>query len=326
MANSDPMGLQGAYGLKGMDDSIEKLLARRVAESIRRDQQKQQQISNERADRAMGVQEGYLQNARSSADYARTQDERAREAEQAKQAEMLAFLGTLPEHVRPAAEARRFGLNLSPSDLQRPVDPEEARRQGLEDFEARARITAKFRPIARAPQEPLIRVPDEDEDGQPVYRYLPRNEVAGRSFRLGPTADMRNKEHGKAAAGRAVDAVRTLGESIITRVGPAQRADAIKRGVGAVFGNDPEFRAYEDSRMALAGTLAVEQQGSRVSDADVKALWLPMVPDAYRDTAESYALKWKLIDAMRGKGDDGAASGSAPGGRPQPKFKILSVK
>jgi hypothetical protein len=115
-----------------------------------------------------------------------------------------------------------------------------------------------------------------------------------------PTADMRNKDAGKRTAARAVDAVRALGESIITKVGPAQRADAIKRGAEAVFGNDPEFQTYQDSRMALAGTLAVEQQGSRVSDADVKALWLPMVPDAYRDTAESYKLKWDLINAMRG--------------------------
>jgi hypothetical protein len=129
------------------------------------------------------------------------------------------------------------------------------------------------------------------------------------------TADMRNKERSKATAARAVDAVRNLGSKILTRVGPAQRADAIKRGVEAVFGTDPEFRTYQDSRMALAGTLAVEQQGSRVSDADVKALWLPMVPDAYRDTKDSNDLKWELIDLMRGK--EPAAGGG--GGSAVPK-------
>lgn len=115
------------------------------------------------------------------------------------------------------------------------------------------------------------------------------------------TADMRNKAAGKETSNRAVEAVRALGEGIFTKVGPAQRIESMKRGAEAVFGTDPEFRTYQDSRMALAGALAVEQQGSRVSDADVKALWLPMVPDAYRDTKDSYKLKWDLIDAMRGK-------------------------
>ena len=135
-----------------------------------------------------------------------------------------------------------------------------------------------------------------------------------------PTADMRNKEAGKRTAARAVEAVRTLGEGIITKVGPAQRMEAIKRGAEAVFGNDPEFQTYQDSRMALAGTLAVEQQGARVSDADVKALWLPMVPDAYRDTSESYKLKWDLINAMRGvesKGGAGTVRMIAPNGQEQ---------
>jgi len=135
------------------------------------------------------------------------------------------------------------------------------------------------------------------------------------------TADMRNKEASKKTAARAVDAVRALGSKILTKVGPAQRADAIKRGVEAVFGSDPEFRTYQDSRMALAGTLAVEQQGSRVSDADVKALWLPMVPDAYRDTKESNELKWELIDLMRGKepkaGGGGTVKMRAPNGQMQ---------
>jgi hypothetical protein len=114
------------------------------------------------------------------------------------------------------------------------------------------------------------------------------------------TADMRNKAASRATSGRGIEAVKQLGTKIFTKVGPGQRALAVKRGVEAVFGNDPEFRTYQDSRMALAGALAVEQQGSRVSDADVKALWLPMVPDAYRDTKDSYKLKWELIDKMRG--------------------------
>lgn len=138
----------------------------------------------------------------------------------------------------------------------------------------------------------------KDSDG--VVKLMTPEEIRARGASQPDTADMRNKVAGKKTAAIAVDAVRDLGQKILRRVGPAQRAEAVVRGVEAVFGNDPEFRTYQDSRMALAGTLAVEQQGSRVSDADVKALWLPMVPDAYRDTKESNELKWTLIDTMRG--------------------------
>ena len=157
--------------------------------------------------------------------------------------------------------------------------------------------------IARVPSQgpaPSYEWAIDPRDG--VTKLMSPQEIRGIGGQQPPTADMRNKEAGKRMAGRAVSAVKDLGSRIITKVGPAQRADAIKRGAEAVFGNDPEFRTYQDSRMALAGTLAVEQQGARVSDADVKALWLPMVPDAYRDTSESYKLKWELIDAMRGGG------------------------
>lgn len=136
-----------------------------------------------------------------------------------------------------------------------------------------------------------------------------------------PTADMRNKEAGKRTASRAVAAVRDLGAGIITKVGPAQRIEAITRGAEAIWGTDPEFRTYQDSRMALAGNLAVEQQGSRVSDADVKALWLPMVPDAYRDTAESYKLKWDLIEAMRGMSEPKAGDQPPPSGGGAPTYQ-----
>lgn len=150
-----------------------------------------------------------------------------------------------------------------------------------------------------------------DKDGS--VRLMSTDEIRRTGAGQAPTADMRNKGSVKATAARAVGAVRKLGERVITKVGPAQRADAIKRGTEAVFGSDPEFRTYQDSRMALAGTLAVEQQGSRVSDADVKALWLPMVPDAYRDTSESQALKWELIDTMRGVDAGGGAANDDDG-------------
>ena len=118
---------------------------------------------------------------------------------------------------------------------------------------------------------------------------------------IGPipeTAEMQNKRSSRELVIRSIDGIRELSKRIITKIGPAQRIDAIKRGAEAVFGNDPEFRTYQDARMALAGNLAVAQQGSRPSDADIQAIWMPMVPDAYRDTEQSAEMKWKLIEQM----------------------------
>jgi hypothetical protein len=147
-----------------------------------------------------------------------------------------------------------------------------------------------------------------------------------------PTAGMREKETAKSAAVNSIGAIKSLGDNLITKIGPAQRADAAKRGVAAVFGKDPEFRTYQDSRLALAGNLAVLQQGSRPSDADIKAIWLPMIPDVYSDTAQSNALKWRMIQVMSGvdpqavadaaaafaagsSGASGPGTGNAPGAR-----------
>lgn len=113
-----------------------------------------------------------------------------------------------------------------------------------------------------------------------------------------PTSEMRNKAEGRKLAMASIAAVKAYSDRVIRRVGPAQRAEAIHRGADAVFGNDPEFRTYQDARRALAGNLAVAQQGSRPSDADITAIWLPLVPDAYRDTADSAAMKWDLINTM----------------------------
>jgi hypothetical protein len=112
------------------------------------------------------------------------------------------------------------------------------------------------------------------------------------------TAEMRNKEVTRDLIEKSINAVKEYGDRIITKVGVAQRAMAIKRGAEAVLGHDSDFRVYQDARMALAGNLAVLQQGSRPSDADIKAIWMPMVPDVFADTKESAAKKWELIKTM----------------------------
>jgi hypothetical protein len=151
----------------------------------------------------------------------------------------------------------------------------------------------------RAPQAPPVvsrswfTNPETDEEV-----YLTDDEAIAMGAGRSPTADMRNKTEGRRLVKGSIDAIEELSRSIITKVGPQQRLDAIRRGVEAVWGTDPEFRTYMDARRALAGNLAVAQQGSRPSDADITAVWLPLVPNAYTDTAESADLKWKLIYQM----------------------------
>jgi len=126
----------------------------------------------------------------------------------------------------------------------------------------------------------------------------PIKTAGGETVQPAPTAEMRNKVEGRKLAAKSINSVEQLSQKIITRVGPGQRAAAIARGAEAVFGSDPDFRTYQDARMALAGNLAVAQQGSRPSDADIKAIWLPLVPDPYRDTSASAKQKWELIRTM----------------------------
>ncbi|MEQ1910611.1 MAG: hypothetical protein ABMA15_17455 [Vicinamibacterales bacterium] len=120
------------------------------------------------------------------------------------------------------------------------------------------------------------------------------------------TAVMRNKAEARKMVKGSFDEMKTLADGIIARIGPAQRVDALKRGAAAVFGTDPKFRAYQDARKALAGNLAVGQQGSRPSDVDIQTVWAPMVPDPYTDTSESAAIKWHLIEVMANMKESGA--------------------
>ncbi len=131
-----------------------------------------------------------------------------------------------------------------------------------------------------------------------------------------PTADMRNKQVARALVERSIKAIEALSKKVITKRGISQRALAAGRSVEAALGSDPEYRTYQDARMALAGNLAVGQQGSRPSDADIKAIWLPLVPDVFRDTDESAAMKWELIKTMSNTpGAPEAAGGKAKVGR-----------
>lgn len=122
----------------------------------------------------------------------------------------------------------------------------------------------------------------------------------GNQVGLAPTAEMQNRAAVRETATRSVDAIRELSQKVISKRGIAQRATSVGRSVESVLGSDPEYRTYQDARMSLAGNLAVLQQGSRPSDADIKAIWLPMVPDVFKDTDQSAAMKWSLVYQMSG--------------------------
>lgn len=128
----------------------------------------------------------------------------------------------------------------------------------------------------------------------------PIKTAEGQAVQPAPTAEMRNREAARKLVIPGIDAIEKLSQQVITHIGPAQRADALKRGAAAVFGSDPQYRTYQDARYALAGNLAVAQQGSRPSDADIKAGFLPLVPDVYADTTESAAMKWRLLRVIAG--------------------------
>lgn len=128
-----------------------------------------------------------------------------------------------------------------------------------------------------------------------------------------PTAEMRNREAARGLVVPGLNEVEKLSQQVITHIGPTQRAAAVKRGAAAVLGSDPQYRTYQDARRALAGNLAVLQQGSRPSDADIQAIWLPLVPDVFADTTQSAQMKWRLIRIMAGLPAEAGPIGGAAG-------------
>ena len=74
---------------------------------------------------------------------------------------------------------------------------------------------------------------------------------AGLRLPMSPTAKMREDAEAWGQMASKFTTLQSLAGRIITRVGLAQRAEAIARGAAAVFGNDPEFRYYMDLKSAI---------------------------------------------------------------------------
>jgi hypothetical protein len=176
--------------------------------------------------------------------------------------------------------------------------------QGMSEAAAIKRVRSEGR------SNQTVVVQTVDAQGNPISKIVPK--VAGAEYKAAPTAEQRNRESSMAKAKQNITAIENLSRELISKRGVAQRATAMGRSVSALFGNDPKYRAYQDARMALAGNLAVLQQGSRPSDADIKAVWLPLIPDVFSDTDESAAMKWELI----------RISTTPPSGAPQPPAQM----
>lgn len=188
----------------------------------------------------------------------------------------------------------------------------------LVDIERRAKKEwgqADDRPANQA----LVRIQTVDAEGKPITTFVRPQE--NQQFAAGPTADMRNRQNARGMVGTGIDAVQTLSQRVITETASiAQRAKATGMSVEAALADHPEYKTYQAARFALAGNLAVAQQGSRPSDADILKGWLPMVPDVFSDTKASADMKWALMRQLAAvPAGPGVASGTvrmkAPNGQ-----------
>lgn len=150
--------------------------------------------------------------------------------------------------------------------------------------------------------------------GDPVVQIIDAQTGAVTAeFPAGPTSEQRTRADARDRVQRSYTSIKGLADRLITKRGIAQRADATGRLVKDLIAGDPEFRAYQDSRRALAGELAVLSQGSRPSDADIERVWVPLVADVFADSPESAAIKWEI---MRTMADIDATSAAPPTASP----------
>lgn len=155
-----------------------------------------------------------------------------------------------------------------------------------------------------------------DRDGITHYTWqTPEGDVyeSVESDTRAATAGQREKVDARSLATDSIQKTKELGDKVITeRTAIEQRAKAVGMSLEAYTANNPDYITYRDARMALAGNLAVLQQGSRPSDADIKSIWLPLVPDPYSDTKESAEMKWNLIKIMTKTGNAAGTGNAVP--------------
>jgi len=183
-----------------------------------------------------------------------------------------------------------------------------------------------------APEPDLVKVTTQSADGKNITLFVDKRSLTPNSAFLSPRTNFQvNAVEAQEKAGDSITALEGLSRLLITKVGPAQRGTTIGRQILSLMGYEdanqfmPDgtdnaflqlmgipagtqegdnmiaiFRGYMDARQSLAGNLAVMQQGSRPSDADIKAVWLPLVPNPFSDSPASARMKWWLIKVGAG--------------------------
>ncbi len=113
-----------------------------------------------------------------------------------------------------------------------------------------------------------------------------------------PTGTQESREQARNTALSTVTVVKSISDDVIKYQGPIQKALGTMENEAQVFNLFPVYRTYVSARKALAGALAVAQQGSRPSDADILQIWLPLIPDAINDDTRSAQMKWNVISVL----------------------------
>jgi hypothetical protein len=177
--------------------------------------------------------------------------------------------------------------------------------------------------------ESTVVVQTVDTEGRPISKIVPKR--AGSEFAAPPTADARKRMEDRGKAEEFINSVQQIGNRVITeKLAIIQKAKSTGRSVDAALANDPDYRTYQDARGALATKIGrMVDPGGRLSDFDVKGVWLPMVPDAFKDTKASAEMKWKLLRRSAGlevedaAGEQGGAPQTAAPGSQGGGIKIL---
>lgn len=151
-------GFVGAATAMGAQEALEAILARRMQERQYADQQRQQQVENQQraqqigqGDARIGLDRDELGFRQSAATSAAAEKAAAAEAQQG-------YLRSLPPEVQPMMQGRLLtGQSISQHDLEPPdqhtahvqAEEEAKRKTGLQDYEDKEKIQAKYRPPAQ---------------------------------------------------------------------------------------------------------------------------------------------------------------------------------
>jgi hypothetical protein len=147
------LGLQGAYGSAGMQQSLEELVAQRLKETLLQQQEADRAHQRQMSEGHLGLGERNIALDETRFGYQKNRDTAADEAAAAEDAERDQVIAGLPEWLQGAAKAKGVGLDFNAADmLEAPETREGAdrRRVNLTKIEDDIRTDNQIR--ARPPQ------------------------------------------------------------------------------------------------------------------------------------------------------------------------------